>query len=190
MKTLNNRTLQLVINIAFAMYNFVLGIASYSFWFITVGAYYIILSIMRFLIVSTASKNQEDEAFVMKFSGVMILVLSFVLSGIVYMTVKYDVTVTYHEIAMITIAAYAFTKLTLAIIGFVKSKKNHLPYIRTVRSINLSDAVVSIYSLQRSMVVSFEGLTANDIVLFNTLSGIGMCIIVIFTGLNLIKERN
>ena len=179
--------LRFIINLIFAIYNFVLGIASYSWWFIAVSAYYVVLSIMRIAVIAFSSKDRRNEGFIMRFSGVMIFVLSCVLSGIVYMTVEQFGAVKYHEIAMITIALYAFTKLTLAILGFIKSRKNDRPYIKTLRSIAFADSVVSIYSLQRSMLVSFDGMTASNIILFNLLSGIGMCLIVILIGLNLIS---
>lgn len=119
----------------------------------------------------------------------MLLVLSVVLCGIVAMTIKQFGAIKYHEIAMITIALYAFTKLTLAIYEFVKSRKNHSPHIKTLRSISFTDSVVSIYSLQRSMLVSFEGMSEANIILFNTLSGIGMCLIVVCIGFNLILRK-
>lgn len=177
-----------MINLIFAVYNCILGFVSHSWWFITISAYYVILAVMRVAVISFSTKNKTNEKFVMRFSGVMLFVLAVVLCGIVYMTVEQNNAVKYHDIAMITIALYAFTKLTLAITAFVKSAKNRTPYIWTLRSIAFTDAVVSIYSLQKSMLVSFEGMPASDIVLFNMLSGIGMCIIVISIGLNLILK--
>lgn len=189
MKIHSKEILKFIINLIFAIYNCVLGIASYSWWFISVGAYYIVLSIMRIAVIIFFANDRKNERFIMRFTGIMIFVLSIVLCGIVYMTTEQFGAVKYHEIAMITIALYAFTKLTLAIYGFIKSRKNYRPYIKTLRSITFTDSVVSIYSLQRSMLVSFEGMTEANIVLFNTLSGIGMCLIVISIGLNLIQER-
>ena len=183
--------LRFIINLIFAIYNLVLGIASYSWWFIAVGSYYIILSIMRVAVIIFSAKNRKNEFFIMKFSGVVIFILSVVLCGIVYMTINSFGAVKYHEIAMITIALYAFTKITLAICNFIKSRRSRRPYILTLRSIAITDSVVSMYSLQRSMLVTFEGMTGSDIVLFNTLSGIGMCIVVVCIGLNLMfgKEK-
>lgn len=181
--------LKFIVNLAFALYNCVLGIASFSWWFIAVGAYYIVFGIMRMSIIMFSAKNRKNEMFIMRFSGIMIFVLSVVLCGIVYMTINQYGAVKYHEIAMITIALYAFIKLSLAIYDFVKSRKNRIPYIKTLRSIAFADSVVSIYSLQRSMLVSFDGMTEANIILFNTLSGIGMCLIVVCIGLNLIYGK-
>lgn len=189
---MNSRTkelLRFIVNLIFALYNCVLGLASFSWWFIAVGAYYIILSIMRIGVFAFSAKDRKNETFIMKFSGVMLFVLSVVLCGIVYLTTEQFGAIKYHEIAMITIATYAFTKITLAICGLITSRKSHSPSMKTLRSISFADAVVSIYSLQRSMLVSFEGMTAENIILFNALSGIGMCLIIIFIGINLISGK-
>lgn len=182
--------LRFVLNLVFALYNCVLGLASLSWWFLTVGAYYIILSIMRIGVLAFSARDRKNEAFVMKFSGVMLFLLSIVLCGIVYLTIEQFGAVKYHEIAMITLAVYAFTKITLAVRGFVISRKSRRPCVKTLRSIAFADGVVSIYSLQRSMLVSFEGMSPAGIMLFNTLSGIGMCVIVIGIGLYLIFGKD
>jgi len=181
--------LKFILNIIFAIYNCVLGFASQSLWFVFSGAYYAMLSVMRIAVIFYSIKNRKNEHFIMKFTGIMIFVMSLILGGMVYLTVTKDTSAKYHEIAMITIALYAFVKITIAIINSVKTRKGVRPYVKTLRSIALTDAVVSIYSLQRSMLVSFEGMSAEDIILFNILTGTGMCIIVILTGIYLIKEN-
>lgn len=190
MNVRSKELLKFIINLIFAIYNCVLGLASVSWWFIAVGAYYVVLGIMRITVISSSSKNRKNEKFIMKFSGIMIFVLSVVLCGIVYMTVNQYGVIKYHEIAMITIALYAFVKLTFAICEFTKSRKTHSPYIKILRSIAFTDSIVSIYSLQRSMLVSFEGMSVENIILLNTLSGIGMCIIAVCIGLNLIYGKD
>ena len=187
MNTKSKEILRFFLNFIFAIYNCILGITSNSMWFLTVGAYYIILSVMRISVIGFSSKDRKNEYFIMKFTGVMIFILALILFLIVYMTVGQECATNPHEIVMITIALYAFTKITFAIIGFIKSRKSKRPYKKTLRSITFTDSVVSIYSLQRSMLVSFPGMSLPDMMLMNTLSGIGMCIVVICIGLNLIK---
>lgn len=89
---------------------------------------------------------------------------------------------------MITIATYTFTKITLAIINYIKRNKFNSHIISTIRCIALCDATVSMYSMQKSMLVSFEGMTINKISLMNTLTGAGIVIIVIALGVLLIKK--
>ena len=62
-----------------------------------------------------------------------------------------------NKIIMIAIATYTFTKITVAIVGMVKAKGTDSPVLKTLRNISLADACVSIYTMQRSMLVSFPG---------------------------------
>lgn len=89
---------------------------------------------------------------------------------------------------MIAIATYTFAKVVLAIVNLCKSKKVQVPVLITIRSISLTDALASIFSLQRSMLVSFGGMTAVNIDIFNTLTGVGVCLAVVVLGINLIKK--
>lgn len=125
-----------IMNITYGIGNVIVGIATYSWWFLTASLYYIILSIMRFALVMTEKQNKTAnngmESFVKRFSGAMLLCLSVVLSGTVFLTVKNDVGTKYHKIIMITIATYTFTKLVFAIINLCKSKSVSSPIIKAL----------------------------------------------------------
>lgn len=186
--------LSLALNALYALGNLALGIYERSYWFITAGAYYAILSVMRYSAVlferKSKSENADAERFVQRFSGIMLMGLSLVLAGSVYLSVRYDVSSSIHEIIMITIATYTFTKATFAIINAVKVRKVDSPLLETLRNISLSDAAVSIFSMQRSMLVSFHGMTAENIKLMNTLTGAGVCLIVLGLGILMIIRRD
>ena len=87
------------------------------------------------------------------------MLLSLSLVGTVILAVVRDRGIVMHEIVMIAMAAYTFTKITLAVINLVKARKSASAKIVTLRNISLSDACVSIFALQRSMLVSFKGMT-------------------------------
>ncbi len=177
--------INLIINGLYALGNFALGIYEQSYWFITAGAYYGILGAMRFLTVLFARKSKKslkNELFVQKIVGVMLVLLSFVLSGSVYLCVRFDVSRAIHEIIMITIATYTFTKITFAIINLTRNSKRNSPLLLSLFCINLSDASVSIFSMQRSMLVSFGEMSVGDIKLMNSLTGAAVCILVAVLG--------
>lgn len=183
--------LSLCINLAYALYNGALGFLSHSWWFITLSAYYGILSVMRFaaLQIKRKAATPTDEQFVKRFTGVFLVVLSFSLVGTVILSVTADRGISYHKIVMIAIATYTFTKIALAIVHLVKARGDHSPVVKTLRSISFADAVVSVFSLQRSMLVSFEGMTPANVQLFNVLTGSATCIIVCLLGLYLIGGK-
>ena len=58
--------LSLAFNLAYAVYNCVLGFVSHSWWFITLCVYYVVLGVMRFAVLQIKKKS-ETEIFAKKF---------------------------------------------------------------------------------------------------------------------------
>ncbi len=177
--------ISLLFNIIFATYHIVLGIITHSWWLLTVGIYYAILSIVRFAVLQTKKQNK----FITKFTGIMLMLLSLPLVGTVILSVIRDRGMVMHEIVMIAMATYSFTKITLAIINLIKARKSSSAKLVTLRNISLSDTCVSIFSLQRSMLVSFGDMSETDICIFNAVIGAAVCAIVFLLGLNLVKNK-
>ena len=184
-KTLKFALVSLIFNVAFGAYHLVFGIVSSSWWLLTLGTYYLILSIVRFAVLISKSKEQ----FITKFTGWMLMVLSIPLSGTVILSVVRDRGHEYHMIVMIAMATYAFTKITLATINLVKSRRSTSGALITLRNISFADAFVSIFALQRSMLVSFEGMTETEILIMNVALGSAVCVIVFLLGLNLVRSK-
>lgn len=182
----------LIINFLYALGNCAVGFITYSWWFITLGAYYSVLTVTRFSILQIKRKSNEDaetELFAKRITGWLFIVLSVCLVGINVLSAVEARGNHLHEITMIAIAAYTFTKTVLAIIGLARTRKISSPITKTLRSISLADAFVSIYSLQRSMLVSFPGMESAEILLFNILTGTAVWFLVLLLGINLIGGR-
>ena len=184
-RTLKFALASLVFNIAFATYHFIMGLVTSSWWLLTLGSYYLVLSIVRFVVLR--SKNQER--FVTKFTGWMLMLLSIPLAGTVILSVVRDRGLKLHMIVMIAMAVYAFTKITLATIKFIKASRSMSATLITLRNISFADAFVSIFALQRSMLVSFEGMTEVEIVIMNATLGSAVCVIVFLLGMNLLRSK-
>lgn len=187
-----NPYIGLIINFAYAVGNCAFGVVSHSWWFITVGAYYTMLATTRFSVLKVKRKANwdfETELFAKRITGILLLLLSVCLVGVNILSAIKDRGSKYHEIVMITIAAYTFTKITIAIIGLVKSRQINSPITSTLRNISFADAVVSVYTLQRSMLVSFPGMGWADIKLFNILTGTAAWVVVLILGINLIGGK-
>ncbi len=181
--------ISLTVNAIYAVFNIILGLTDKSYWFITVGAYYLILAVLRFGVIISAKRYEKEKSgsrFIRAFTGVLLILMGIILSLSVVMSVLYDVTKEMNEILVITMAAYSFTKITLAVINFTKRKMLVSPVLSLIRNIALADAAVSIFSLQRSMVVTFEGMTASEITIMNTFTGSAVCILAILIGVGII----
>ena len=184
-RTLKFALASLSFNIAFATYHIVMGLLTSSWWLLTLGSYYLVLSIVRFVVLRSKSK----ERFIAKFTGWMLIILSIPLAGTVILSVVRDRGHELHMIVMIAMAAYAFTKITLATIKLIKARRSTSATLITLRNISFADAFVSIFALQRSMLVSFEGMTEVEIVIMNATLGSAVCVIVFLLGMNLLRSK-
>ena len=195
MKVLNhvrNPYTSLAFNAAYALGNCIIGFLNPSWWFITVGAYYAVLAITRFSVLQIkrkASGDYDTELFARRITGILLVVLSFCIVGVNVLSAIKDRGIAFHEIIMISIATYTFTKITISIIGMVKAKRSASSVLKTLRNISLADACVSIYTMQRSMLVSFPGMEAAEILLLNIFTGTAVWIVVLLLGINLIGGK-
>ena len=182
----------LAFNTAYAFGNCIIGFYAHSWWFITVGAYYTVLTITRFSVLQVrrkASGNIDTELFARRITGILLVVLSFCIVGVNIMSAVKDRGIAFDVIVMITIATYTFTKITISIIGMVKAKRSASPVLKILRNISLADACVSIYTMQRSMLVTFPGMEAAEILLLNIFTGTAVWIVVLLLGINLIGGK-
>ena len=187
-----NHYTRLVLNFLCAAGYSAIGLSTHSWWFITVGAYDAVLTAARFSVLQirrTSVGDPDTERFAGKITGIMLIALSFCIVGMNILSALKDRGTVHHEIVMITIATYTFTKITIAVIGMVKAKRTASMADLTLRNISLADACVSVCSMQRSMLVSFPGMTADDIQLLNILTGTAVWITVLLLGLNLIGGK-
>ena len=180
-RTLKFALASLIFNIAFAFYHLVFGIITRSWWLFIIGIYYLVLSVIRFVVL----KSKEKDRFLVSFTGWMLMILVLPLIGTVILSFVRDRGVIFNMIIMLAIAVYAFTKITFAAINWIKTRKSNSVKLITLRNISFADAFVSIFSLQRSMLVSFDGMTDAEIRIMNILTGSGVCIIVFLLGVNL-----
>ena len=129
------------------------------------------------------------ELFARRITGILLLVLSFCLTGVNTLSALMEKGTKFHEIVMIAIATYTFTKITASIIGLVQSRRQASPITTTLRNISFADAVVSVCSLQRSMLVSFPGMEPDEIFVFNILTGTAAWIVVLILGITLTEGK-
>ena len=175
----------LAFNLAYSAYHIVFGMAAHSWWFLTVGVYYAILGVIRFAVL----RSKTSGLFVRRFTGIMLMLLSLPLSGTVVLSFVKDRGVVFPLVVMLAIAVYAFSKITLATVNLIKAKKSRSAKLIVLRNISFADAFVSIFSLHRSMLVSFDGMSETEIRIMNLSTGSAVCIIVFLLGLNLVYTK-
>lgn len=141
-------TVAFTVNIAYAIFNGAMGIISRSVWFGALSLYYIVLSALKaYVIIGSRRINKLTEnrplllARMYRNCGISLIILSIALSGAVAQMALSDQGFKYADLMIYAAALYAFYKITIAIIQFVKSRRHGRTINETFGLINLSDEI-------------------------------------------------
>ena len=150
----------LIYNTAYALLQLGMGFWHHTFWFYSLAGYYISLAVMRFFLVRHTSKHKPgekmlDELIKYRACGIVFLIMNLALALMIFFMVYWNRTFRHHEITTITLAAYTFTSLTLAIINTVKYRKYNSPVYSASKAISLASACVSMLTLESTMLTTF-----------------------------------
>lgn len=151
----------LILNTAYAVFQLWLGFYHRSFWFCSLSGYYISLAIMRFFLARYTRKNEagqkmQEELTKYRACGWVFLLMNLALSLMIFFMVYFNRTFTHHEITTIAMAAYTFTALFLAIINILKYRKYNSPVYSAAKAISLASALVSLLTLEATMLTTFN----------------------------------
>ena len=191
----------LIWNVAFAIFQLVLGFYHKSFWFYSMFAYYIMLGVMRFFLLKHTRKYKanEETAIEVKKSilcGWLLLAMNLSLALIVFFMVYWNKTFYHNMIITIAMATYTFFTFTFAIINLVKYRKYKSPVYSSAKTITLIAGAVSMLTLETTMLTTF-GTTESPLFsqIMLSLTGVAvigfaitMAIIMIVKGNKQLKE--
>ncbi|MBQ7308668.1 MAG: hypothetical protein IJW87_00675 [Clostridia bacterium] len=147
-------------NALYGIFQLWLGFYHHTFWFCSLGGYYICLAVMRFFLVRHTRKyapGEKMQAELMKYRacGIVFLVMNLSLALIIFFMVYWNRTFEHHMITAITMAAYTFTALTTAIVNVIKYRKYNSPVYSASKAISLAAALVSMLTLESTMLTTF-----------------------------------
>jgi len=131
-----------------------------SFWFYSMFAYYVILGIMRFFLLTHTRKYEANEQVQIEikkyiFSGWLLLFMNLTLAVIVFFMVFLGKTFHHHMITTIAMAAYTFFTFTFAIINIFRYRKYKSPVYSASKIISLIAGSVSMLTLETTMLTTF-----------------------------------
>ena len=156
-------------NALYGLFQLWLGFYHHTFWFYSLGAYYICLGVMRFFLARHTTRyapgeRMRDELTKYRTCGIVFLLMNLALALIVFFMVYWNRTFEHHMITAIAMAAYTFTAFTVAIVNVIKYKKYNSPVFSASKAISLAAALVSMLTLESTMLTTFsdETMTAAE----------------------------
>ena len=168
-------------NIAYALFQLWLGFYHHTFWFCSLGAYYICLAVMRFFLLLHTRKyapgeRMREELLKYRACGAVFLLMNLALALIVFFMVYWNRTFEHHMITAIAMAAYTFTAFTVAIVNIVKYRKYNSPVFSASKAISFAAACVSMLTLASTMLTTFGDGTMGSIEQKIMLGSIGFAV--------------
>lgn len=157
----------LISNVAFAIFQLVLGFYNHSYLFVSMFVYYGLLGLMRFFLLKHTRNYQANEAVLIEtkkytLCGWLLLVMNLALAVVVAFVILLNEKFQHHMIITIAMAAFTFLAFTLAIIDLVRYRKYQSPVYSAAKIINLIAACVSVLTLETTMLARF-GTTENEL---------------------------
>ena len=149
----------LAVTMIFALYNGILGVYHRSLWHGTICVYYIILVLLRGLIIAAEKKispqikGGEARNRVYLIASVLLLILNTSRVVPIAIMVKQQKPVDLTLIPAIAMAAYTTYKIIMASINLKRRSRSGNVLVRLLRTINFVDALVSIITLQNTLIM-------------------------------------
>lgn len=153
--------LSLGVNLLYAGVNAFSGFYYHSSWFGSLAAYYILLSVMRFLLArythsQKLGENKVAEWRRYRLCGVILAVMNVALSGVVVLVVRQNRGFAYDGSLIYVMALYTFYITIMAVVNAVRYWKYHSPVMSAGGMVNLVAALVSMLSLETAMLTQFD----------------------------------
>lgn len=159
-QTLAGSALSLCITALFALYHGFLGFFFPSVWHKSIGVFYFLLVVLRGAILlaehGVRSKPEAEKHLlrqkVFLATSALLFPLNLSLLLPISLMVRMEKPVHMGKIPAIAMAAYTTYKITMALLH-MRKRRSHPVLIRELRTINLIDALVSILTLQNTLIM-------------------------------------
>ena len=161
----------------FCCYNTYIGFSKGNVFSLSIAAYYLLLCLMRlfcFILMKKSLKSGKENVREYKVLSSFLFILNLLLVGPVILLAMHQKEYKGEMIQAIAMAAYSTYKITMAIIGFVKGRKTDSMGTSIRMTLSMTDALVSILSLQNTLLIVNGGADKEDM---RILSIVSSCLI-------------
>lgn len=185
-KTLINAACSFFITALFALYNGFLGIYYHSVWNGCICVYYILLAVTRGMIPITEKKNlrraEKADAYrkrTFKITSAVILLMNLALAVPISLMVVNSRPVNMGLIPAIAMAAYTTYKVVIASVNIKRMKRSSNILVRELRTINFIDALVSVLTLQNTLIIVNRTEDTGDMFVLTAVSSAAIYLVIL-----------
>lgn len=172
--------ISILIPLAFAVYNIVLGYMYDTLWNKSIFIYYILLLLVRLILtIFLHIKNNIIVKIIYTLSFIVLLLLNIALIVPSILMIESLKPINIGTIPSITMATYTFYSITTSIIEIKKYKNDNNILLKQLKLVSLINAIVSILSLQNTLII-VNGSMDNDMIILSIVSTIALLLLILF----------
>lgn len=181
--------LEQLINFGYGIFKCVFAWFAADPWMGTDGFYNLVQSIIQLIQILQRRKELtlEQQWRRYRLVGFLVFILHLSTTGIAFLMIHDHMYEEYPGYMIFVTAAFAFYKLINAFIDVARDRKHKAPIDSSVRLLDLSQAMFSLFSLQVAMIHAFGGTPAFE-GLMNTLTGSAVSVLTIGTGIYMLRR--
>ena len=181
--------ISICISLIFAVFNTVLAFLYNAAWNFGIAIYYYLLVIEKAVVRACEVKwhkadldesDKENKRKTLYFiQSIVLIVLDLALVTPISLMVLQRKTVSYDMIAAIGIAAFTTYKIVMAVRGFIKTRKSYTLGVRILKNLNLIEALVSVLSLQYTLIMANAGSVDGDLFILCAITSFAIWVFVV-----------
>ena len=189
-KFVTSGLMSILITLAFAVYNGYIGLSRTYGFGISIAVYFAFLAVARLLLFNAAkqpdlSANDVKKSTRMRFlrhsveAALLLLIINLLLIAPITLMVMQQRDFSLGIIAAIAVAAYTTYKVYAAVSHYLRTRKTNNIAEKTLRSVNLTDALVSVLTLQNTLITANGASSDGDMQLLTIYSSFGLYVAIV-----------
>jgi len=197
-RALFSNVLSFIFTLALVIYHITLFIIFNGLWNIVISFYYILLSVLRFIILfneyrykikmldKDTMENRRKKNLI--YYSLLLLLIDISLNFPIILLAYQEEVREYNIIIAITFALITTIKFVLAIRGYIKTRKNYDTKTYIFKNITFTSALVSVISLQNVLISSVSDNPKDDAKIFVSTTFLIFGVILLVSILSIIKS--
>lgn len=182
----------LAVNLMYSLMKGLSGVWYRSAWLISVGVYYLIFAVIRFMLAYSVRRSRrvpdkQSQWKAYRTCGVMMFLMNGAMAGMAVQMVVKNAAEQYSQTLVILSAAYTFYIFISAVVKVIQFRKLSSPVLSASKDLTLAGAVMSMYTLQTAMLAAFdEEERAGYRLRMNAITGAAVTVIVLTISVTMI----
>ena len=180
----------LVISLLYALFYGVQARRGSSLWFLTLAFFQAVLASVRFFIALyylRGTKDARAERLRYRFCGYFLLLLSLAVVGLSLAQIRFGAPPA-HSFLIYGTAAYTFFSLGLALRNVLRFRKSGRLIVLANKDLCLSQALVSLFTLQAVLLVTFGDGNSRTSLLFTSILGFAVFAAILGIALRILRK--